>query len=98
MKMTQEIWGVNVNEDLVLWTSGELFYVPGGYLSVIVLRWGLQYVDCYGVAGVVSKAEHIWAHEGVLDKWQLEESDNGQEGWGEEFIDVNEGVWSYFQR
>lgn len=59
---------INLKEYLVLLKSGELFYVPGGYLSVIVLRWGLQYVDCYGVAGVVSKAEHIWAHEGVLDK------------------------------
>lgn len=45
-----------------------VFHPPGGYLPVIVLGWRLQYVDGYSVAGVVSEAEHIWAHEGVLDE------------------------------
>lgn len=45
--------------------------LPRGDLFVVVLRWGLQDVDGHGVARVVSKAEHLWAHQGVLNERQL---------------------------
>lgn len=45
--------------------------LPRGDLLVVVLRWGLQDVDGHGVARVVSEAEHLWAHQGVLNERQL---------------------------
>lgn len=46
--------------------------LPGGDLSVVILWWGLQDVDRHSVAGVVGEAKHLWAHQGVLNKRQLQ--------------------------
>lgn len=45
--------------------------LPRGDLLVVVLWWGLQDVDGHGVTRVVSKAEHLRAHQGVLNERQL---------------------------
>lgn len=64
-------------------SGGVAEVLPCGDLLVVVLRWGLQDVDSHGVAGVVGKAEDLWAHQGVLNEGQLwtdGDSDDGGRG------------------
>lgn len=42
--------------------------LPCGNLSVVIFWWGFEDVDSHSVTRIVSKAEHIWVHQGVLNK------------------------------
>lgn len=58
-------------EQLICSHGGEEEVLPCGDLFVVVLWRGLQDVDGHGVARVLSKAEDLWAHQGVLNEGQL---------------------------
>lgn len=47
-------------------------YRPCGYLPVVILRWSFEDVDDDGMTGVISKAEHLRTHQGLLDEGELE--------------------------
>lgn len=42
--------------------------LPCGDLSVVIFRWSFEDVDGHSVTRIVSEAEHIWVHQGVLNK------------------------------
>lgn len=52
--------------------NNETRVLPGGDLPVVILWGGLQDVNGHSVAGVVGEAKHLRAHQGVLNKRQLQ--------------------------
>lgn len=58
----------NVCTTVVKHTNLSRWYTPCGDLSVVIFRWSFQDVYDDGVTGVISKAEHLRAHQGLLDE------------------------------